>query len=158
MKTAIGLILVIGLVCLGCSKVKDSKSDVVAGPLNDDALWEKTDEFELYSLNPETQLKADEGFHGWQVLAVTLVKEKKDRMELLEAMRSGVKENEGMVADCFNPHHGIRLRNGAVTTDLVICFQCLQVQVFKDGKRQGGFLTSKGPEKTFHRVLKAAGS
>ena len=62
-----------------------------------------------------------------------------------------------MVAGCFNPRHGIRLIGGGETTDLVICFECLQVQVFVDGRRPGGFLTSASPQPAFDQVLLAAG-
>jgi hypothetical protein len=49
------------------------------------------------------------------------------------------------------------LKGDGKTVDLVICFQCFSVQVFVDGKRQEGFLTTGDPQEVFDSVLKAAG-
>jgi hypothetical protein len=62
-----------------------------------------------------------------------------------------------MVAGCFIPRHGLRLKGGGKTVDLVICFQCLSAEVFVDGERQKGFLTSGEPQTEFDATLKAAG-
>ena len=43
------------------------------------------------------------------------------------------------------------------TVDLVICFQCLSVQVYVHGKRVDGFLITDDPQPEFDAILRAAG-
>ena len=75
----------------------------------------------------------------------------------IAALKQGVSENvDGMAASCFNPRHGIRVIEKGVTTDFVICFECLQVQVYS-GSSTSGFLTMSSPQPEFDKVLKAAG-
>jgi hypothetical protein len=148
-------------------RFKDGKAAVVGGPLKENQVFphnripedldrslDQAEVFELYSLN---SFKPGEGFHGFSVLGKKEIKSDKDRKKLLEVLRLGVEDNYGFVSPCFSPRHGIRLKKGAETIDLVICFQCSSVQVFKNDKKDQGFLISDGPQKTFNAVLKAAG-
>jgi hypothetical protein len=158
-------------------RVKGEKAEVVAGPLKVnqlmpqnripepvEALLAKADTFELYSLDParepEERGKAEpakDTFHGWKVLGKTEIKGKAERKRLAEALRLGAEDNFGVAAACLIPRHGLRLTGGGKTVDLVICFQCLSVQVFVNGERKDGFLTTGDPQKEFDAVLKAAG-
>jgi hypothetical protein len=153
-------------------RVKGGKAAVVAGPLKlnqlnpgnripevVDRLFDKVNAFELYSLDPDDKAAGGGkgGFHGWKVLGKTEVKEAEARKRLVGALRLGAEDNFGMAAACFIPRHGVRLKDGGKTVDLVICFQCLSVQVFVDGKQAKGFLTTKDPQKEYDAVLKAAG-
>jgi hypothetical protein len=156
---------------------KGGKAAVVAGPLKPnqlspqnripeeaDQLLGKADTFELYSLDPQRPVDGEgkvvppkDSFHGWKVLGKTLVKADAERKLLADALRLGAEDNFGVVAACFIPRHGIRLTGGGKTIDMVICFQCLSVQVFVDDKGAKGFLTTGEPQKEFDKVLKAAG-
>jgi hypothetical protein len=158
-------------------RVKNDKAAVVAGPLKQnqitpqnripdavERLLDKADTFELYSLDPERGTDKDgkvvpvkDGFHGWKVLGESEVKDEAERKRLADALRLGAEDNFGMAAACFIPRHGIRLKGGGKTVDLVICFECLQVQVFVDGERTKGFLTTGEPQREFDATLKAAG-
>lgn len=157
-------------------RVKGGKATVVAGPLKPnqltpqnrmpdvvERLLDRADTFELYSLDPDERRARGKAappkdtFHDWAVLGKTKVTSKADRKRLADALRLGVEDNFGMAAGCFIPRHGIRLKDGDRTVDLVICFECLSVQVFEDGKAKPGFLTTGGPQPTFDAVLKAAG-
>jgi hypothetical protein len=53
---------------------------------------------------------------------------------LADALRLGAEDNFGIAAGCFNPRHGLRLKGGGKSVDLVICFECLQVEVFVNGE------------------------
>jgi hypothetical protein len=156
---------------------KVGKAAVVGGPLKQnqitpqnripeavERLFDKAETFELYSLDPERRtdkegkvVEVKDGFHGWQVLGKTEVKGEAERKRLVDALRLGAEDNFGMVAGCFIPRHGLRLKGGGKMVDLVICFQCLQVQVFGDGEKQKGFLTTGEPQKEFDATLKVAG-
>jgi hypothetical protein len=128
-----------------------------------DRLLQKSESFELYSLEPARKSDQDgkgvedkDGFHGWRVLGKTELKDKADRKRLAEALRQGAEDNFGTQAKCFNPRHGIRLKGDGKVIDLVICFECLQVKVFVDGDSKDGFLTTGEPQQEFDAVLKAA--
>jgi hypothetical protein len=158
-------------------RVNGEKAVVVGGPLKlnqitpqnripdvIERLFDKAALFELYSLDPERKIGADgkilevkNGFHDWQVLGKTEVKAGAERARLVAALRESAEDNFGMAAACFNPRHGLRLKSGGQSVDLVICFECLQVQVFVNGKEGGGFLITGDSQKHFDAVLKAAG-
>jgi hypothetical protein len=158
-------------------RVTDGKAAVVGGPLKENQitqrnripdvvlkLFAKADSFELYSLDPERKPGAQEkpvegkdGFHGWKVLGKIALNDEARRKKLADALRQGAEDNFGMVAGCFIPRHGLRLKGEGKTVDLVICFQCLQVNVFVDGKQDKGFLTTGEPQKEFDAALRVAG-
>jgi hypothetical protein len=151
-------------------QVKDGKAAVVGGPLKQNQitpqnripeavarLLDKADTFELYSLEPGNNVRVKDGFHGWKVLGKTEVKGQAKRKRLADALRLGAEDNFGMAARCFIPRHGIRLKGNGKTVGLVICFQCLQVQVFVDNERKEGFLITHEPQKEFDATLKGAG-
>jgi hypothetical protein len=126
-------------------------------PTDVDALLTKADEIELVSLSPEHLKEKPAGhFHGWRVLGRTTVKGG-DKAAALAALRAGISENDGTVAGCFIPRHGIRATAAGRTVDLVICFQCMSMQVFEEGKATVQALTTAAPQATFDKLLKAAG-
>jgi hypothetical protein len=145
----------------GCAKestraLKRSEVDPNYGiPPDVNALLDKAEIFELYSLGGEEGPESDQRFHGASVLGKMTVIDEKDRKKLVDAFRLGVEEST-MSALCFFPRHGIRLKKGSETVDLVICFQCMQVHIIKDGQQKGVGI-SDGPRKTFNSVLEAAG-
>src|SRR5262249_56401493 len=95
---------------------------------------EKAKELELYSL-ARSERGVKDGFHGWKVLGSTTVKDAETVKKLAAAFKKGVEENNGIVAACFNPRHGIRLTHDGKTVDLVICFECFSVQEFVADKQ-----------------------
>jgi hypothetical protein len=126
-------------------------------PADFQAALEKAEHFELLSLDPKRPEKAPaDAFHGWSVLGKTTVKDAEVRKKVVAAFEKGVRENSGIAAACFNPRHGIRLTNDKKTLDLVICFECFQVQAFVADKRAAGFLVTGSPQALFDDVLKDA--
>ena len=116
------------------------------------------DQYELLSLDPDRSSPPAPGnFHRWKVLGRTTVADAATRKRLNDALRAGARENNNAVALCFNPRHGIRVRQGDSVLDLVICFECLQVEVFEGEQRGASFLTSDSPQSVFDEVLREAG-
>jgi len=117
-------------------------------------LLAKADSFELFSLDPDELARVEKGgFHGWRVLGQTTIKNKATRQRLIKALEKGVNDNDGSAAGCFNPRHGIRVKRGKTTADFVICYECLSMEVYIDGKK-GGALTTRAPERVLNKVLK----
>lgn len=121
------------------------------------AVLEKPDRVELLSIHPDRLEKPPkDGLHGWKVLGKTELKGADVQKKVFAALETGVKENTGKVAGCFNPRHGIRAVQGKKTVELVICFECFQVQFYVDGKQGRGFLVTDSPQPAFDQVLKDA--
>jgi hypothetical protein len=119
-------------------------------------LWDelsKADRYELLSLEPGMPDPADPAlFHQFHILGRTDITSP-NRKLLNDALDTGVRESRGWKALCFEPRHGLRVSHGASTTDLVICFRCLQVRVYRDGEGVGSLLTTDSPEPTFDAIL-----
>jgi len=117
------------------------------------AVLDKAEKFELISLDPGRDgEKPKDGFHGWKVLGQTEVKDADTRKKLVAALEKGVKENDGRVAACFNPRHGIKATHDGKTVELVICFECLSISGWTDGE-PFSVLTSRKAEETFNKTL-----
>ncbi|MFO0800635.1 MAG: hypothetical protein U0804_24490 [Gemmataceae bacterium] len=147
----------------GCSAAMPYRSPV---PAPVEGAFEKADEVTLYSLDPDSAYgrvpegaaKDAEVFHKSVVLGKTAVTSAAVRTSLFDAFRAGVNDHDGSVAACFIPRHGLRVRTGDKTVDLVICFECAQVAVYENGKAVGqNVLISRSPRGAFNKALKDAG-
>jgi hypothetical protein len=123
------------------------------------AIWDvlaNADHFELLSLEPAGGSTGEAGhFWGWRVLGSVVVTTT-DQDALLSALAQGIAENDGWVAACFIPRHGVRATRGATSADLVVCFECAQVYLYPDGKFSGSVRVSGSPQPVFDRVLSSA--
>jgi hypothetical protein len=107
-------------------------------------------EIELYSLDPKDIGKAKE-------LGKTVIKNADVRKKLVAEFKSGVEDSIGLAALCFNPRHRLKAKYKDKVIDLVICFECLQVQYSLDGKETRTLLISSKPQALFDNILKDAG-
>ena len=57
---------------------------------------------------------------------------------------------------CFNPRHAIRAKKGNDTVELLICFECGQIQIRSPWATNYLEITPD-PAPTFNKVLKQAG-
>lgn len=122
------------------------------------ALFDKAEKVEMLSLDPKfAKDQPKDAFHGWNAFGKTVVKDKETRKKVLEAVVKGVEDSDGTAARCFNPRHGISVTLDGKTTDFVICFECYQIYVFRDGKRDQTLLTTRSPEKVLDKALMDAG-
>lgn len=118
---------------------------------------EQADQLELLALHPRFEAQpTGKTFHGYRILNKTIVKDAKTRQMLIASLLQGIRENQGAIAACFNPRHGIHAIHKGKRADLVICFECLQVQLF--GDTTGEFLISRSPQPVFDGVLQSGGS
>ena len=65
--------------------------------------------------------------------------------------------NYGRAMSCFTPRHAVRVTREGVATDFLICFECRQVVVERDGKEISDFVISPSPKAVFDDVLRKAG-
>jgi len=126
---------------------KNKPSDAVREVLD------KAKQLELLSLEPDERKAGLNDFHGYKVLGSTLIKDKDARKKLLAAFYKGVEDSEGAVAGCFIPRHGIRAVHDGKTVDLVICFECLSLNIYGPGKEKGQLLIVSSPSNLFNKIL-----
>jgi lysophospholipase L1-like esterase len=86
----------------------------------------------LYSLAPERLEGAN--FHGYPILGKVETTSPSDQLDILAAVQKGIDEGNLGAMGCFEPHHGLRLKRNGKTIDYVICFHCLAIEVYVDGK------------------------
>jgi hypothetical protein len=115
----------------------------------------------VYSLDPQKiGDKNTVRFRSYPVLGTTELSTKDSREQLLAALQKGIKENPGDIAKCFDPRHAIRAVANGKTVDLLVCFRCLQVEVYDSADEKSQkiktVLVSRSPEPAFDRVLKEA--
>ncbi len=109
---------------------------------------------ELLSLSPGSQsTNSGEAFHGWRILGRTLVADHSVKAHVLAALRRGIGESDGSMSLCFEPRHGLRFTSGKTVVDLVICFECRQIQSYLNGGEKPTASTSTSPEELLDRVL-----
>ncbi len=131
------------------------KSEVDSWGLPDElAVILKSDQdVELYWLNPEHLNEQPESdFHGWEVLVSAKLDEEKGR-ESVEGFKSGIASAPDDATGCSKPRHGLRISRAKEVVDLVICFQCVQVNVFVDEERSGNFRTAASPRQLFDKIV-----
>ena len=126
------------------------------------SILEKPDSFVLLAIDPDQRRTAAdstnrpaEEFHGFGVLGKAELRDPRDRAELVASLRQGIADSDGKVAACFNPRHGIIARRGNESVELLICFECLSLQIF--GTETNELLTTGSPGKTFDAALTKAG-
>jgi hypothetical protein len=142
--TAIRVLTVLTL--LGLASCAD------ALPADTRKLLDKAEVIELLSLDP-AEGKEKEGFHGYKVLGSVKLEKKADREKLLKAFYKGIDDSDGTVAACFIPRHGLRAKVDGKLIEIVICFQCLSMRVYVEGKPSSA-LTTGSPAAVFNEILK----
>lgn len=170
MKLILALALAITALCLVACHMDTPPSDVHANvevppiPVGEPyaGILAESDVWTIYALDPyphEVPPAEGRNFHGYNVRGEAELADSATRAEVAAALVAGMEANEGMVAACFDPRHGIRATTAAGTVDLVICFECLQVYVYEptDERRRGMELTTSDPKQTFNRVWRASG-
>jgi acyl-CoA thioesterase-1 len=92
------------------------------------------DSMTLYSIKPE-ETSAGDAFYHYVVRNKVDVASPEDRAAIFTAIQQGIDQGYAHGAfGCFEPHHGVRLRRKGKAHDYVLCFECLNVDEFIDGK------------------------
>lgn len=124
------------------------------------AVLENSEKFILLSIKPSPQEENDkrESFYGHRVLGKLEIKDSAVKKKLLIVLNRSVEKGceKNVIANCFNPRHGIKAIAGTNEVDLLICFECYQIQVIK-GKESELTLVTRDPADLFDRTLHEAG-
>jgi len=103
--------------------------------------------------------EGDEMLIRWKVLGRTKIDDADKRQQLIAALERGVAENDDGPADCFWPRHAFSTTHDGHRYDILVCFQCYQVEVYREGKKQSAysFLIGRSPQPLFDQILTDAG-
>jgi hypothetical protein len=156
MKASTCVLLLLALISAGCS----------SSPQDEVRRLEKADLFELYSLEPLADPNTyemdyapngpGERLHGWRILGKTTVSDESTRRKLIDALKEGM-DRGGPGSKCFYPRHAIRRMNDGKPVDLLICFECGNVALYRDGKHVGGYPhIAPNVRSTFDEALRKA--
>ena len=125
----------------GFTTLEDGKAILDAAPV-----------IKLMSVDPAYYQSKAEMIHGHRILrSVELRGEEKAR--LLQALYAGMTENT-IPAQCFNPRHAIRAGTRDHYVELLICFECAQIESWVDNGKMGVTLVNGSPQATFDQLLK----
>jgi hypothetical protein len=140
--------VVLGILALGTNYVARGIPSVAAVALNN------AESFELLSLDPG-RIKGE--YHRTHVLGRAPIDDPAERKRLYNALQSGARWNLALPALCFDPRHAIIATTAGRVTELLICFECSQVQVWQDGNLIKTFIIGDRPESVFDDALRRAG-
>ena len=111
----------------------------------------------LYSLEPWTDpdLKVTR-FHGYRVLGKTRL-DSEAKMQAIAAIQTAISSfvDPGYVAACFDPRHALHITNAGHSYDILVCYQCMDVQVFRD-QQSIAWLGAVGSPDTLNALLSKA--
>ena len=120
------------------------------------AVIEKARTFEIISIDPVREPGINGPYHGFRILGRTEVKSKRLRNSLIASLTKGMKDAGEASYLCFEPRHAIRAVTPERSVDVLICFECLQVEAHL-GTTRYRLRTTRSPEPAFDKVLKDAG-
>lgn len=94
----------------------------------------KAESLELLWLDPRKRETPPEGsFHGYEVIRRVRVERAADRAEVVASLGRNMHWYNDLKASCFSPRHGLRVTEGKDVVDLVICFECSRLDMYRNG-------------------------
>lgn len=145
--TTSSVVLAIGLLLPGCQDAD------LAIPIDSMTVYSLDG---TYEKGDSKRKPSGEMFHDHPVLRKVDIASAQDRTAILAAVKKGIAKSDGTQAKCFWPRHGIRLTQSGKTIEYVICFQCLQLNEYIDGKSSHK-PTTKSPATVLDKHLQDAG-
>ncbi len=93
----------------------------------------EADTFEVLALDPNVEPPSDavsspQSFHGFEVVGRASVPSREARARIVGIVDDGMRSG-GTRSKCFNPRHGVHAVKSGHVVDLVICYQCGEVDV-----------------------------
>jgi hypothetical protein len=115
-------------------------------------------EITLYSTNPDSRVfhwSFSRWFHGYRIIGKVSVLDPIQRRQVAAVVRRAAQTYIGDTKCVFSPRHAVRLSSGNKTYDFLICFQCLQMEVYS-GDELVNKLSIGGSPDALNRILHAA--
>jgi len=112
----------------------------------------------LYSVQPYNY-GGQKDFHGYHLLGHIELGQKRAKQAIHEFKNTYLPWNAllpGEIKCAFSPRHALRVISDGHTYDLLLCYQCGQFQIFRDGQ-QIAFYRANGSPVVLNGLLTAAG-
>ena len=133
----------------GCRSKDPAPDDRPVAGREERALLAAASELTLFAIDPHRDASGPE-LHGFPIRkTVTIPREEIPRVA--GAVASGL--GRGPEANCFEPHHALRVASMGQSLELVICFACSEVEVYRGGQRVGWLATDGTAEAILARYL-----
>jgi hypothetical protein len=147
-----------GWICLGFVFSRPANAEDIkipdSLPAEVVAAFEAAKTTKLYSLEPTGEmLPQHERLHNERVLGETTLTWEQTATAF-RLIKKGVAEGHDRLAFCFAPRHALRVTTREHHYDLVICFECVRVDVYRDQERLSSVGLTASPE-YFNLLLKA---
>ena len=133
-------------------------------------ILEQSPQLTLLSLDPGADYDSVVGskplpmFHGHMILGQTVIRDSAAKSALLASFYDGFvtppdpRGFKQIGLGCFNPRHGIRAKLNGKTVDLLICFECRQIETYMNDKVVAHKNMNTAPAEKFNEILTAAGA
>jgi hypothetical protein len=118
------------LVCLLATASSPADGNVL--PKEIVAALSTPDAVTLYSIEPlQEPQPGEQSFRGYRVLGHMRLNPQQER-QVAGAVKKAVVGYVGYMPNCFDPRAAIRVVSGHRTYDLLICYQCNHLMIYKD--------------------------
>ena len=117
----------------------------------------------LYSVDGTETWKGKttgETLHGRPVLGSVNITDSAQRLEIVSAVKSAIRQAPPHRAACYWPRHVLRMARGGKTLDVEICFECTQYRTYHPDSESGGVgggNISQAAEPLLNEILVKAG-
>ena len=142
---------------------REAKQTMAAFPDDDRDVVEQAERITLFTLNPARMTGGklspeEERFRGYGVLGKAPIEDAADHRRLVEAVYEGLAGEGAGPASCFLPRHGLRFELGSRQIDLLICFECTWVYIYRDdAEHERRMLFGAGVKPVFDSLIKRFG-
>ena len=127
------------------------------------------DQLVLYSIDGPTYFRSEgvlpeglakgELLHGYPVLGKVEISDPEKRRAVVSAIKEAVRKKPEYGMNCFIPRHAVRSVKGGEEVVVLICFQCRNYEIYRDGEpdRVGSGLISQEAKTLLNATLADAG-
>jgi hypothetical protein len=124
-------------------------------PVELDAVLSAAPKAILYSLEPITEPNPPgPKLHGFKILGRTNL-DQKQTVAAVNAFKVAISDCGRASVACFDPRHALRLTKDGQTYDLLLCYACQNLYVYRGDKLFTSFC-ARGSPKTLNELLTAA--
>lgn len=115
------------------------------------------DEMKVYRIYPKWNRTAtsDKWLHGYEILKQADVKDKTNRAAVASGIKKIVEQSTGLSAACFEPRHAVVAHKGNHSLECIICFECMQMSCFVDGKKSTGYTITTSASALLDKLVPA---
>jgi hypothetical protein len=151
----------------GIAGVQYVRQSIVGGWVDRTDIPDDTDELILFSIDgsmnhkePEEKgiTKDQELLYDFPILGRVVITDPKLRREIIASVKHDIRSG-GVQDRCFYPRHVLRVKKDSGSIDVVICFECHNYQLHRDGGPHAGLTPSFGErsKELMNKVLTDAG-